>query len=250
MPDILPAAFLGPRGVLRGIIHRPEITTGRAPAVVLLHGFTGNHVEDQFLFVQMAHRLTEAGFAALRFDFYGSGDSDGTFDEMTIETEVGDAGRAVEWMSQQFGVDGDRIGVLGLSMGGCVAALLAGRDPRVKAAVFWNALCKPRDHFEDIPTTGPYPGMTGGLRVGPNFLPAMYACEPLEAVRSFRGPALIINGTGDLAVPPSEGDALKLALGERGEQHHIPGADHTFKHPEWRSMLFDLTIRWLREHLA
>jgi uncharacterized protein len=250
MSDILPAAFLGPLGVLRGALHRPVGLTNPAPAVIMLHGFTGNHVEDQFLYAQGARYLAEAGFAVLRFDFYGSGDSDGTFDQCTVHTEVEDAARAVEWLGQQQGINPDRIGVLGLSLGGCVTALLAGRDPRVKAAVFWNAVCLPSLHFQDIPPSGDNAFIVGALRVGPNFLPTFYACDPLGAARQYRGPALIVQGTGDTVVPIHEADALKLALGERGELHHIVGADHTFKHPNWRRDLFDLTARWLRDHLA
>jgi dipeptidyl aminopeptidase/acylaminoacyl peptidase len=246
---MLPAAFLGPYGVLRGILHRPA-APNPAPGIVMLHGFTGNHVEDQFLYVQAARYLADQGFAVLRFDFFGSGDSDGTFDQFTVHTEVADAARAVEWLGQRPGVDPNRIGLIGLSLGGCVTALLAGQDPHVKAAVFWNAVCLPSLHFNDIAQSGANECITGGLRVGPDFLPTFYACDPLAAARRYQGPALVVQGTADVVVPVHESDALKLALGERGELHHIVGADHTFKHPDWRRDLFDLTARWLRDHLA
>ncbi|NLX09555.1 MAG: alpha/beta fold hydrolase [Chloroflexi bacterium] len=250
MPDELPAAFLGPKGVLRGMIHRPTPATGPAPTVVLLHGFTGNHVEHDMLFVQFARRLAQAGFVALRFDFYGSGDSEGTFEEMTVLTEVADAAAALEWIGQQPGVDPNRIGVVGLSMGGCVTALLAGQDPRVRAAVMWNAVGQPQRHFREIAIDGPSAGIVGGLRVGPDFLPTIYACDPVAALRNYTGPGLVIQSTADPLISLEEAGALKEALGARGQLNHILHGDHTFRHPDWRREVFDLTVDWLNRQLA
>ena len=250
MPDELPAAFLGPQGVLRGMIHRPTQATGPAPTVVLLHGFTGQHVENDMLYVQFARRLAQAGYVALRFDFYGSGDSEGEFDQWTIHTEVADAAAAVEWVGQQSGVDPNRIGVLGLSLGGCVTALLAGQDPRVKAAVFWNAVGEPQRHFHEIAMDGPSAGITGGLCVGPDFLPTLYACDPVAVLRNYTGPGLVIQSTADPIISLEEAGALKDALGARGQLNHILHGDHTFRHPDSRREVVDLTVDWLNRHLA
>ena len=87
MPTTEQIAFDGPLGTLRGLLHRPD-GAEPAPVVLLLHGFTGQHIEQDRLFVQAARALAAAGFAALRFDFYGSGDSDGDFEEFTVESEL------------------------------------------------------------------------------------------------------------------------------------------------------------------
>lgn len=250
MSDIQAVALNGPLGTLRGMLHRPA-GDDRAPAVVLLHGFTGNHIEDHRLFVQMARRLADAGFAVLRFDFYGSGDSDGNFEECTVHTEVADAVAALDWLAEQPGIDADRIGVLGISLGGCVAALLAGQDPRVKAAVFWNAVTLPELHFNDgvIPTTGPMARIVGGLRVGPGFVPIFNAMDIVGALKRYTGPGLVIRGTADDLVPQAEAEALRAAMAERGSLRLIDGADHTFRRPDWRQEVFEITTRWLTEHL-
>jgi dienelactone hydrolase len=250
MSDIQAVAIDGPLGTLRGMLHGPA-GDRRAPAVVLLHGFTGYHIEDHRLFVQMARCLADAGFAVLRFDFYGSGDSDGDFEECTVLTEVADAVAALDWVSEQKRVDPDRIGVLGLSLGGCVAALLAGQDPRVKAAVFWNAVTLPERHFDDgvIPTTGPLAGIVGGLRVGPDFVPLFNALDIVGTLRRYTGPGLVIRSTKDEHISQAEAEALRAAMAERGTLHLIDGADHTFRRPDWRQEVFDITTRWLTEHL-
>ncbi|NOZ02459.1 MAG: prolyl oligopeptidase family serine peptidase [Deltaproteobacteria bacterium] len=46
-----------------------------------------------------------------------------------------DVGAGVDWFIENGGFDPDRLGVLGVSMGAMQASILAGTDPRVKAAV-------------------------------------------------------------------------------------------------------------------
>jgi dienelactone hydrolase len=238
-------AFEGPLGTLRGLLHRPRMVDQAVPAVVLLHGFTGQHIEDQRLFVQLARHLAGTGFAALRFDFYGSGDSDGDFEEFTVLTEVADAVAALDWIAGQPGIDAGRIGVVGLSLGGCVAALLAGQDARVKAVVFWNAAGLSDTHFRDLPEDG----IMGALRIGPEFLKTFSGLDIAGTLRHYTGPGLVIRGTGDSVVPQEDADALKAALGERGELRSIANAGHTFQHPDWRREVFAMTADWLVEHL-
>ncbi len=241
-------AFEGPLGMLRGMLHRPA-RPGDVPALVMLHGFTGQHVENQRLFVQAARHLAAAGYAVLRMDFFGSGDSDGTFAEMTVHTEVTDAGAMLDWFAAQPGIDAARTGVIGLSLGGAVTALLAAQDARVKAAVFWNAVALPMLHFGEIAHEGPDAGVVGGLRVSREFLDTFYALDIPAALADYGGPGLVVRGTGDEVVPGREAETLASALGTRGTLHLIEHADHTFEHPTWRAELFAVTTGWLAEHV-
>lgn len=240
--------FPGSPGTLRGMLHRPP--ADRAPAVVLLHGYTGTRVEQDRLFVQMARVLAGSGLAVLRFDFYGSGESDGDFEECTVQTELDDASAALDWLAAQPGIAPEQIGVIGLSMGGCVGALLAGQDARVKALVLLNAVSIPALHFQDMPQEGDDALIEGGQRIGPQFLPVFYASDPLAALRLYRHRALIVHGTADDVVPRQEADALQAALGNRGELFLLEGAGHTFQHPRWRETLFNRTAAWLHARLT
>ena len=72
------------------MIHRPERARARrgGPGVVLFHGFTGDRMESHWLFVKCSRALARAGIASLRFDFYGSGESEGEFSEVTLQGET------------------------------------------------------------------------------------------------------------------------------------------------------------------
>jgi hypothetical protein len=216
---------------------------------MLLHGFTGQHIEDGRLFMQAAKALALAGFAVLRFDFYGSGDSDGEFNEFTLLTEVDDAAAALDWITLQPEIDFSRIGVVGLSMGGGVAGLLCGQDARVKAAVFWNAVSVPKLASLSALTREAQDAMLGPLRVSDQFSSAAQNADIVGAVRRYAGPGLVVRGTADEIVVLEHAQALHQAFGARGELHLIDGADHTFRRPEWQREAFDVTTRWLVKQL-
>jgi uncharacterized protein len=249
MPTVHAIEIAGPLGTLRGMLHRPD-GDGPFPAVMLLHGFSGQHIEHDRLFVQFGRHLAAAGFVVLRADCYGSGDSDGDFDEFTVHTEVADAVAMLDWLVAQPGVAPDRIGVVGLSMGGCVTALLAGQEgSRVSTIVLWNALALPKEHPLTIATSGPEAGIRGGLRVGRDFFKAFDGVDIPGTLRRYTGPGLVVRGTKDDVLPQEDADALAAALGARGQMTLIEGADHTFAHPNWRREVFDLTARWLHDHV-
>lgn len=122
-----------------GMLHLPEVP-GPVPAVAIYHGFTGTKIEPHRIFVKMARALNALGIAAVRFDFRGSGDSEGDFADMTVTGEISDAVKILDFLAGLPEVDASRLGILGLSMGGAVAATVAGIDERVKSLTLWSAV--------------------------------------------------------------------------------------------------------------
>lgn len=109
-----------------GMLHRPlNQVQSQGPAVVICHGFAGSKIGKYRIYVLLAECLAKAGITALRFDFRGSGDSEGDFSEMTIDGEVGDALKVIEFLRKDSRVDARRIGLLGNSFGGAIAVLAA-----------------------------------------------------------------------------------------------------------------------------
>ncbi|MBZ4647158.1 MAG: alpha/beta hydrolase [Clostridia bacterium] len=76
---------------LRGMIHIPELGKSKYPFVAIYHGFTGNKMEPQFMFVRLSRELEKAGVGSVRFDFSGSGESDGLFEDMSVSNEIKEA---------------------------------------------------------------------------------------------------------------------------------------------------------------
>ena len=132
-------AFAARDGVrLSGTLTRPR-RPGPHPAVALStwHGPTDRDqtVAGHRPFAIWADQLTRRGFATLRFDKRGVGASGGTFEATTTRDSVDDLLKAVAFLRGRFGIDPDRIGLIGHSEGGHICADAAAADPRIAFCV-------------------------------------------------------------------------------------------------------------------
>jgi hypothetical protein len=234
-----------------GMLHLPSAAP--APGVALCHGFTGNRIESHCLFVKAARDFAAHGLAALRFDFRGSGESEGDFREMTVGREVEDGLAAIEFLAARREVDRERLGLLGLSLGGCVAAHIAGRGGGVKALVLWSATAHPRRILEAHLAAGGLPEAEffdyGGNAVGRAFLEGLREVEPLREAAKFPGRALIVHGDQDAVVPAADAEDYRQALAGRGQVRIIAGADHVFSRLDWEGEAIRASCDFLLEAL-
>jgi uncharacterized protein len=84
---------------------------------------------------ETTHRVfAEAGYACVRVDIAGTGDSEGQFDDEYSEQELSDGEAILNWIADQEWCDGT-IGMIGISWGGFNALQLAYRRPEVLKAV-------------------------------------------------------------------------------------------------------------------
>jgi pimeloyl-ACP methyl ester carboxylesterase len=120
------AQIESPGGVMRGMINYPESGNSPFPTLVILHGFRGNRMGSESLFVTLSRFLATKGCVSVRFDFTGSGESGGRFADTTVSGQLSDALLILGWTAIQPEVDPLRIAILGHSMGGSIAGLLAG----------------------------------------------------------------------------------------------------------------------------
>lgn len=94
----------------------------------------------------------EKGYACIRVDLRGTGESDGLFDDEYSEQELSDAEQAIDWLSRQPWCDGN-VGMVGISWGGFNALQVAYRQPPALKAII--TLCSTDDRFnEDIHYAG------------------------------------------------------------------------------------------------
>lgn len=242
---------------LRGMIHQPgESPAGRPAGVVFFHGFTGDRMESHWLFVKCSRALERAGIASLRFDFFGSGESEGDFREATLEGEVQDAQDAVDFFRREGGVDSERLGLLGLSLGGAIAALVA-EQVRARALVLWAAVAR----LQDLRTLGdslsrPLPNNLSareyaGHEISPRFLDFVDHLDPLGAVARFTRPTLIVHPERDERLDLSHPeDYLRSSAAATKEKVIIAGANHTFDSVTWEREVITRAVDWFHGHLS
>lgn len=122
----------GPDGVdLVGELRLPA-GTGPWPAVALTGPFTG--VKEQVVGLY-AQRLAAAGFVTLAFDHRGFGESGGRRGHEDSQGKLADLRAAVDLLAARPEIDPDRIGVVGVCLGGGYAVRAAAQDPRIGAVV-------------------------------------------------------------------------------------------------------------------
>lgn len=117
--------------LLRGWFYRAEGAAGRAPTVVMAHGFSA--VKEMYLDA-FAEVFVAAGLNALVFDNRGFGASDGApRQEIDPWQQVRDYRHAITYVGTLDEADATRIGVWGTSYSGGHVLVVGGIDRRVKA---------------------------------------------------------------------------------------------------------------------
>jgi pimeloyl-ACP methyl ester carboxylesterase len=251
-----------------GTLALPEGGEGPFPIVLLFHGFLGERDElpivgiesMEGMYTRTARALAGQGIASLRIEFIGSGESDGDWADTTFTSQINDAIAAIDYIETLDTIDAERIGLIGLSQGGLVAASVAGRDPRVDSVVLWSASASPSADFpgligEDIFMEGltnpegviftlPW-GEETTLRQ-PFFLD-VFNVDPVLELSRFDGPVMAIGGLRDTTVYPQPYmSQLYLNNHDGPEMLVAVDGDHVFDVlvPEAGASVIDEVIAW------
>lgn len=219
---------------LRGFLELPDTPAadGKKPsAVILFHGFTGCKSEKYFLLSRLSKALAEAGVASLRFDFGGTAESDGDFSDVTPRTEIEDGLAIVNFAKGLSEIDTERIGLLGFSLGGFVAANVAGTMPQdLERLILISPATSTHKKMEKMYMETGSCGR-GSLVLDRKFFEDGNKIDVMEVSSHYEGPVTIIQGTIDTAVTPDT--ALQYKNNFRNAQlHYIEGAVHSYDSPE------------------
>ena len=190
----------------------PEEATGgpfpsKAPAVLFLHGNAGNISHR----TPLARGLIREGCSVLLLEYRGYGESEGAPSEEGLHF---DALAGYEFLADWQGGP-EPIVVLGRSMGGAVAARLAGTRP-VGGLVLESAFTSLEEMARVL-----YPFLPRFL-----FRRLRGRYDTLAWLPEVRAPILVVHGTEDEIVPFRMGRALFDAAGASREWREVAGAGH------------------------
>lgn len=206
----IPATFTYPRG------------KESFPLILAAHGFQSSR-HEYGMYVKVSERMAEQGIAVMRFDFPGNNDSTESMMEYTLTNNLDDMESALDYARKNWNIRREKMGALGWSMGGYMAALFSRRHPEVEAMALWApGLCsidvvKGMGGTEHYVETMENADQTGCCKVelewcscelNIEFLQEMLCSNPYEALYQYRGDLLVAAGMKDSVV-----DAEKVRLG-------------------------------------
>jgi len=124
---------LGKAGKLSGTLTKP-IGEGPFPLIVLITG-SGAQDRDETIFSHkpffvLADAFTRRGYAVLRMDDRGIGNSEGDLSKATSLDLADDIYACIAAMKLKRDIDNKKIGILGHSEGGLIAQILAASHPK------------------------------------------------------------------------------------------------------------------------
>ncbi|MFX0135810.1 MAG: serine aminopeptidase domain-containing protein [Candidatus Hodarchaeota archaeon] len=129
---------------LFGILHYPKNTFNNIGLVVCAPFAEEKH-ESYRVLVNCARFLAKRGLFTLRFDYYGSGDSEGEWQNSTINSRLSDIKSAVQFLRKK--ISNIKIGLLGLRFGATLAALAAEKNRYLSFLILWQPLLDLREYL-------------------------------------------------------------------------------------------------------
>jgi uncharacterized protein len=111
--------FGSPGRLLRGVYHAPVCSCGQG--VVLCYPFGEERKCCARTMALAARRFCAHGYHVLRFDYFGTGESDGHLEEATVRQWLDDIHTAREHLAELAGTTA--IGLLGIRFGATLAAM-------------------------------------------------------------------------------------------------------------------------------
>jgi dienelactone hydrolase len=156
------------RSRVPGYLALPSGMSGRVPVVLLIDGVGGSKErwfqEDSWPHgAAVTRALTGAGIAVLALDarYHGERAAENGYrapqfsarptDRDMIVQSIVEHRRAMDYLATRAEIDADRIGLLGMSMGGIMTFALSSMDSRVKAAVAGVTPIRPMKEILAIP---------------------------------------------------------------------------------------------------
>ncbi len=216
--------------------------TKKYPAIVWIHGdginqnYDGWHIQRNYAVYYSIHQyFLQQGYVVIAPDYrgsigYGSEWREGVYMDVGGK-DFRDAGMASRYLKTLPYVNGDRIGVWGLSYGGFFTLLAVTEMPaEYHAAVDVAGVADYALYYED-----PYHGTWTTSRIGmPSEHPDVYAqASPVSHMDKLQIPLLILHGTADVNVPYLHSVKLVDELMKHGKGNLVsfmmyPGEFHYF----------------------
>ena len=231
---------------LAGLLERPEGTPkGYA---LFAHCFTCS--KNVGAASRISRALAAQGFAVLRFDFTGLGNSEGDFANTNFSSNVSDLIAAARHMTANYGPVEL---LIGHSLGGAAVLAAAGELPEAKAVVTIGAPSDPahlehlfRDHLVDIEAGGEAVVDLAGRQftIKKQFLKDIRSRPLGQRIATLHKALLVMHSPVDDIVGVDEASKIFLAAKHPKSFVSLDRADHLLNDPHDAQFVADVVAAW------
>lgn len=203
----------------------------------------------------ISRALTEQGFAVLRFDFTGLGESEGDFADTTFSSNVDDLVAAADFMAAR----GEAPSVLvGHSLGGAAVLQAAHRIDSVDAVATIGAPADPEhvshlfdDALDEIEVTGKANVTLAGrsFTIQKQFLDDLAATRMEETIRTLDRALMIFHSPIDNTVGVDNAAAIFEAAKHPKSFVSLDTADHLLTHTPDAEYVGHVLSAWARKYI-
>jgi hypothetical protein len=228
---------------INAALGRPQ---GRPPkaVVIFLHGYSGSMDEipvrkGEGMFLRAARMLAQADIASVRFDFIGSGKSEGAWADTTFDGQTLDALAVLKTLRADPELADLPGHFLGFSQGGLVALQAAAKGARVSSLVLWNPVLDPFATYGRIlgnnalesgmalARDGKPGALVGNSGLNAAFFQGIEKTDPTSLAEAFVGPILMATAKKDKTAANGPANGLLLKKQRRAATDLIVvDADH------------------------
>jgi len=250
------SSFLDPHGNrVASILTAPDNGTDRV--AILCHGFLSSKTSSTNN--ALTRILLDRQIATFCFDFFGQGESQGPFEQITTTLAVAQANTAIDLMKRK---GYRRLGLMGSSFGGLVSILTASQRTDLACLAL---KCPVVDFAEELRLefgeaelarwreTDTIPNIMGGpdrIRLRYAFYEDCLHQIAYEPARSIMAPTIIVQGDKDEHVPLHQSQRLYDTLQIKKHLELLQGADHQFTKREDFTQMTKMIAAWLMTHLT
>jgi len=238
-----------------GLLANPSGDTSK-PIIIICHGFRAH--KKTRTSIGLFQRFNKMGFSTLRFDFFGHGESEGNYENITLTEAVDDVMQAIAFVKKQGFT---KIGLTGNSFGGQCSLLAAAKS---KDLTVLGLIC-PVIHYQEKEHIRrgekgikewkekgfvTFPQRDGNiLRLKHAFYEDISTYNGYEEAKKINTPTIIIHGDEDLVVPIEQSQKAATVL-QNGILNILEGADHYFSKEKDFVKMLDLVTKFFSEQLS
>lgn len=227
--------FFGPRArQLFGCYHEPQAWPAREQGVVICYPMGQEYIRSHRACQHLASAVARAGYPALRFDYYGTGDSAGEPDAVDLERWQGDLALAVEELRARSGVG--PVILAGMRLGGSLALTSAPRVDDLAGLVLWEPVVSGLAYLAELAARHdeallrffaqpqdyrpvPHPTELLGFPIGEPLRASLGRLDLLAAKAPRARPTLLVESHG---VPEQLALAERLRPAAKFTHEHVP----------------------------